>query len=270
MVTTGSAVLAPSASADSGNVVTFGDSFSANPDQVRNTLRDIPGPLGDWARDYPSTGGCLQSPNNVAGKIRNHGYTVRDWSCTAQTSGSMLGRIDAAISAGDIHNDSTVVMSIGMNDYGPFGAMDNHTGALLDPAGVSRAYKENMVEAAAKIRKVAPDAHLVVSGALPTTDRDSMMFCPLNVIPDMPLGFPIPALRDAENWNRTNQKEAAKDIGATYVEMIDGARGHDSCSPDTQRYVAGIIDTTTPNYNMAFHPSDRGSEYMADQIVAKI
>ncbi|MGO1991628.1 MAG: hypothetical protein ACTH2Y_07355 [Corynebacterium sp.] len=47
------ATLAPAAHAapGTGNIVAFGDSFAANPDQVRNTLHGVPGPIGDWADD---------------------------------------------------------------------------------------------------------------------------------------------------------------------------------------------------------------------------
>jgi hypothetical protein len=96
------------------------------------------------------------------------------------------------------------------------------------------------------------------------------MFCPLNVIPDAPLGLPVPPVRDVENWNRDNQRAAADQIGARYVDIVDGARGHDTCAPDADRYVAGIIDTTTPDYNMAFHPSDAGSRFVADTVAADL
>jgi hypothetical protein len=54
------------------------------------------------------------------------------------------------------------------------------------------------------------------------------------------------------------------------VDIVDGARGHDTCAPDADRYVAGIIDTTTPDYNMAFHPSDAGSRFVADTVAADL
>ena len=258
-------------SAHDRNIVTFGDSFTANPDQVRNSLRGVPGPVGDWANDYPQTGGCLQAPNNVPAKLGERtGRPVADWSCTAQTSRSMLGRVDQAVAAGDIHDDSTVVIAVGMNDYGPYGALDNGNAALLDPASVGRDYRANLQGAADRIRAVAPQAKIVVAGALPTVDRDTTMFCPLNVIPNMPLGVPVPLLRDAENWNRDNQRAAADQIGADYVEIVDGARGHDTCAPDADRYVAGVVDTTTPDYNMAFHPADAGSWFVADTVAAAL
>ncbi|WP_420098785.1 GDSL-type esterase/lipase family protein [Corynebacterium sp.] len=264
------AALAPAAQADTGNVVTLGDSFTANPDLVRNTLNGVPGSVGDWAADYPQTAGCLQSPDNFPRKLAAvTGQHVDDYSCSGVTSGTMLHRVNQAISAGKVTDDSTVVMAVGMNDWGPFGAVADGVN-ILDPASVAANYRTNMSRAAERIRSVAPGATLVVSGALPTVDRQSSMFCAVNVVPDMPAGLPIPVLRDIENWNRDNQRTAADDIGATYVEVIDPARGHDTCAPDADRYVAGIIDTTTPNYTMMFHPSERGSQFLAETVAPHV
>lgn len=267
-----SATLAPAAHAapGTGNIVAFGDSFAANPDQVRNTLHGVPGSIGDWADDYPQTAGCLQSPQNFPRQLSQvTGRTVDDYSCSGISSGSMITRINQAISAGVLNNDSTVVLAVGMNDFGPFGFSDNGTG-LLDPVNVAASYRSNMSAAAARIRSVAPGASIVVPGTLPTVDRDTMMYCALNVVPDMPAGLPIPLLRDVENWNRENQKAAAADIDATYIDVIDGARGHDSCAADTERYIAGIIDTTTPGYQMMFHPSTAGSRYLAETVAPHV
>ncbi|MGP5928655.1 GDSL-type esterase/lipase family protein [Corynebacterium glyciniphilum] len=264
------ATIVPAAQADTRNIVALGDSFSSNPDQVRNTLRAIPGPIGDWADDYPQTAGCLQAPNNFPAKLSQAtDRPVDDYSCTATTSGSMMNRINQAIDAGAVRNDSTVVLAVGMNDYGLFGAFDNGTN-ILDPGNVAAAYRDNMQRAADRIRSVAPEARIVVPGALPTVDRKNTTFCALNVVPDFPMGVPVPILRDVENWNRDNQRAAAADIDATYVEVMDGARGHDTCAADNDRYVAGIVDTTTPNYNMMFHPSENGSQYLADTVAPHV
>ena len=255
----------PTASAaPGGNLVTFGDSFTANPDQLLNTLRNTP-----IANGYPNREGCLQAPNNWPRKLAGQtGKRLEDWSCTAQTSRSMLPRVDRAIAHGHIRNDSTVVFAIGMNNYGPFGALDGTN--IISPSQVRANYLGDMRAAAAKVRRVAPNAKIVVSGALPAADRETAKFCAVNVIPNAPAGLPVPILRDVENWNRGNQIAAAGQIGATHVDMIDGARGHTTCAPDNQRYVAGIIDTTTPNYNMAFHPTDRGSAYMANKLAPHV
>ena len=168
-----------------------------------------------------TSAGCLQAPNNWPRKLAHAtGRHVDDWSFTAQTSGSLVGRVDHAIRSGAVHNDSTVVISIGLNDFGGFGAVDNQNLALFDPPAVARDFTANMRTVADRIRSHAPDAHIVMTGSLPTVDRANTTFCALNVVPDFPLGAPVPVLRDVENWNRDNQRSAAAEMGADFVEIM--------------------------------------------------
>lgn len=257
-------VVAPTASAaPAGNIVTFGDSFSANPDQWRNLVRNIPG----TNLDYPSKAGCLQAPNNWPRKVANKGFSVADWSCTAQTSRTMLGRLDRAVKAGDLHSGTrAVVLPSGMNNYGGFGALDGVN--IINPAAVRSAYLSDIKRAAAKIRSVAPGAKIVIPGSLAVADPNTTMFCAVNVVPNTPMGLPVPLLRDVERMNANNQATAARQVGATFVDIRSGSLNNNTCAPDKSRYVAGVIDTTTPNYNMAAHPSAAGSQYMADRIAA--
>ena len=260
-------VAAPTATAaPNGNIVAIGDSFTANPDQFRNAVRDIPGSVDG----YPRKGGRLQSPDNWPRQMASrHKLSVTDWSCASLTSGGMLPRIDRAITAGDLHAGTrSVVLAVGKNNYSPFTAPTDDS--LLNPAAVRTSHLADVRAAARKIRSVAPNTKIIISGALPMVDRTTMMFCAVNVVPNVPAGLPVPVLRDVENWNRCNQKEAARQIGGHYVEMIDGARGHDTCASDRDPSVSGIIDTTTPRYNMAFHPSYAGSRYIVSQLVSVV
>lgn len=254
---------AAASAAPAGNIVTFGDSFSANPDQWRNLVKDIPG----TNLDYPSKEGCLQAPNNWARKVAAKGFAVNDWSCTAQTSRTMLGRVDRAIAVGDVHPGTrAVVLPSGMNNFAGFGALDGVN--VLSPSAVRSAYLADIRAAAAKVRAAAPGVKIIIPGSLAVADPSTTMFCALNVVPNAPLGLPVPLLRDVENMNANNQATAAAQVGGTFVDIRSGSLAHNTCAPDRSRYVAGIIDTTTPNYNMAFHPSDAGSQYMADRIAA--
>lgn len=255
-------LVAPTASAaPEGNIVTFGDSFSANPNQWRNLVKDIPG----TNLDYPSKEGCLQAPDNWAHKVRAKGFSVADWSCTAQTSRTMLGRLDRSIATGDLHAGTrAVVLPSGMNNYGGFGALDGVN--VIDPNAVRNSYLSDIRRAAAKVRSVAPGAKIVIPGSLAVADPNTTMFCAVNVVPNAPMGLPVPLLRDVERMNASNQATAARQVGGTFVDIRSGSLGNNTCAPDRSRYVAGIIDTTTPNYNMAFHPSAAGSQYMADRI----
>ena len=136
---------------------------------------------------------------------------VADWSCTAQTSRGSLHRIDRAIAAGDIHPGTrAVVLAAGMNNYGPYGALDGVD--ILDPRAVRDAYLADMHAAADRVRAVAPGTRIIVPGQLTVADPVTAVYCAVNVVPDRPVGFPLPLLRDVENWNRANQVDAAREI----------------------------------------------------------
>lgn len=266
-------VIEPTAQAAPGdNVVTFGDSFTANPDHLTNTLRKFE-PLRNTpqVRNYPKTGGCLQAPDNWSRLLQNKPGigTVKDWSCSGQTSRTMLGRIDRAIAAGDLNSRTTAVaMSIGINNFGPGGRADGVN--ILDRAAIHRAFVADMRAAARKIRAVAPHAKLLIPGMVAVSDARGN-YCAVNVIPNAPGPIPLGILRDIERSNASMQAAAASAIGAQFIEMRGATVAkHSSCAPDAQRFVAGVIDTTTPHYHMMFHPSRNGSNYIADRVRASL
>lgn len=262
----GALVAAPAASAaPNSNVVIMGDSYAANPDQYYNTLRGIDGFVPD---NYPETGNCLQAPNNWPRLMQQrHNLPVNDWSCSGLTSHSALSRIDRAVNAGDIHAGTrTVVLNYGMNNFGPAGG-DNGAN-FLDPGDVRNRYLADVRAAAAKVRAAAPGVNIVLTGQMAITS--GMMFCLANVVPNFPAGLPVPVLSDVESWLQGNQREAARQIGASFVDLKSETANNATCAPDNERYVAGILDTTTPDYNMMIHPSLRGSNYIADRMAGAV
>lgn len=262
-------VLAPAAfAAPAGNIVTLGDSFTANPDQRLNTIRDLRIPE---VVNYPQTEGCLQAPNNWPRKLgAKTGAAVADWSCTAETSQSMLRRLDAAIARGDVHPKTrAVVIAAGMNDYGGFGLSQGFQ--PWNPQKMQADYIKNITTAANKVRAIAPKAKIVLSGMVAVTEPAQQdMFCIVNVVPNLSQGVPVSILAQVEVQNENNQRAAANAVKGIFVPMREASFGHTACAPENQRYVAGVIDTTTPNYNMSFHPSDLGSEFMASRIAAAV
>lgn len=262
----------PASAAPAGNIVTLGDSYTANPDQIQNTLK-LRGGLSTelMDHDYPSKGGCLQAPDNWPRQLaQKTGRDVADWSCNAMSSGSLLGRIDQAIAAGDLHEGTaTVAVAVGAIDFNGLSA-DGGVNAL-QPEKVRANYLANIDAANAKIKSVAPNAQVLMVGMLAATDPAfPNNFCWLNVISNAPIGFPVPIIQDLENRNRANQQEAANRIGGTFVDIKSGSQAHNSCAPDAQRWVAGGVDTTTPNYHMTVHPSRAGSSFIADQVSAHL
>lgn len=258
--------------AENGNIVTFGDSYAANPDEIRNTVRDIQIPaVQNWVWNYPHNNGCLQGPENWPRQLQaKTGAPVNDWSCTAETSQSMLGKIDSAIGAGDIHPGTrAVVIAVGMNDYGPFGIRQGFN--PLDPNRMEADYVRNLGIAADKIRSVAPNAKIIVSGSVAVSEPAAPnMFCPFIPAPNVPLGFPLPALNQVEIDNMAHQQAAAAAHGLEFVDMRTGSAGHTMCAPDDQRYVAGGIDLATPGRTMGLHPSTLGSDFISGQLASHV
>lgn len=253
----------PSASAAPGNLVVFGDSYAANPDfRMTYDLVDTTG--------YPRTGGCVQAPDNWPRKVAEKaGRTLHDWSCNGNTSGDVVKRIEDARRAGQLNEKTgTVAISVGMNNYGP-GAFQHDGRNFLDPAEVRRTYIEDLKTAADKIHRYAPNANIIMPGMLSIASGD--MVCPVNVVPGFPVGLPVPLLGQVETWLMETQQAAAKAIGARFIDIKTPSAGHATCAtPDGERYVTGVVDTTSPTYYFFFHPSERGSEFVANKVNAAL
>ncbi|AGP30038.1 SGNH/GDSL hydrolase family protein [Corynebacterium terpenotabidum] len=230
------------------NIVAFGDSFTANSDSYVN---DNP----DQYPTYPRTAGCLTAPDAwpaLAGSLT--GRPVQNWACNTHTTGQMLDRIDQAVAAGAVNNTTLVILAAGMNDQRQ---------AVPDATII-----DNLVTAVTKIRAVAPDAQIGILGRLATTDVEGR-FCDQNTVPDQPTGALDPVTAFQETANQANQKAAADRAGTAFIDVRSmTVTEHSTCAPDAQRYVSGITDTTTPDYNMPAHPSLAGSTYLAQQVAA--
>lgn len=268
IVTVASATAAPASAQPGGNVVVFGDSFASNPDQYRDTALKF---FNRWGSSTSSTrisqsnrsqAGCLQGPNNWPSQLdaRTHS-PVADWSCTGHRSKDLPGHVDHAIRAGALNRHTrAVTFAVGINDqWRPF--ID---GESADPQHIRARYFQNIKDAAAKVRAVAPDAHIIIPGLLPVTGGGQL--CLINVVPNAPLGVPAPRVAEWEQRAQNDQREAARLIGATFIDIRALSAGHSTCAKDADRWVAGIIDTTTPGYNMVLHPSNAGSAFVADQV----
>ena len=264
-------VLAPATAdaAPNGNVVTFGDSYTSNPDEKRNALKKSQIPQIQefvWG-NYPSNGGCLQAPDNWPRQMaRMKNVPVDDYSCTAQTSATVNDSIDRAIRDGAIHRGTrAVVIAVGINEYGPYGISQGQN--PFDQPRVQQTYVNNMKRAVGKVRRAAPNAKVIIPGMLSVSEPTGWQaVCVLNVIPNAPFGFPLPPLQQLELWTRDNQRAAAHATGSTFVEIKDASRHNHTCSPDAQRFVGAGIDTTVKGHHMGFHPSYHGSRFMAEMI----
>lgn len=268
IVTVTSATAYPASAQPGGNVVVFGDSFASNPDQYRDTALKF---FNRWGSSTSSTriyesarsqAGCLQGPNNWPSQLdaRTHS-AIEDWSCTGHRSKDLPGHVDHAIRAGALNGHTrAVTFAVGINDqWRPF--ID---GESSDPQHIHARYLQNIQDAAAKVRAVAPEATIIIPGLLSITGGGQL--CGLNVVPNAPLGVPAPRVAEWEQQAQNDQRAAARLIGATFIDIRALSAGHSTCAKDADRWVAGIIDTTTPGYNMALHPSSAGSAFVADQV----
>lgn len=236
----------------SADIVAFGDSFTSNSNHFANL--GYGSPLVQAL--YPSNEGCLYSPNSWPLLLaRDVGQSVRNWACNGHTTADMLGRIDRAASVGALQNASTVILAAGMNDTWR-GTPDSE---IID----------NLVSAVSKVRASSPDAKILLLGRLASTDSREM-FCSLNVIPNVPMGFHSPAFAANENRNQANQRQAAAMANVEFLDIREMTRNNSTCAPDAQRFISGNVDFTTHLYNMTGHPSLAGSTFLANQVSDRI
>ena len=209
---------------------------------------------------------CLQAPNNWPRQLAQMtGRHVEDWSCSGGNSTSLLHRIDRAIAKGDLNRGTTTILiSTGFNDYAPLNVLNGASGDFRD---IQNVYVRNLHTAAGKIRHVAPNARIIMPGLLSISEPTGLQrICFVNVIPNMPGGIPLGHLQAMELGTRDAQMRAKREIGATFIDIKNESRNNHSCAPDKNRWVAGFIDTTTENDNMAYHPSHAGSRYVATRV----
>lgn len=106
-------------------------------------------------------------------------------------------------------------------------------------------YVHNLRIAADKIRSVAPNAKIIVSGALAVAHPWAPhMFCAVHLVPNAPAGIPVPPLHFVEKANEGRQRQAAHAIGAEFVDMCHAS-----------------------GKTMSVHPNERGSNFIADRLM---
>lgn len=238
----------PYSDSTENNVVTFGDSFTANSHWLVNDYPVL-------AAQYPRQAGCLTAPDAWPAMLGvATGRPVQNWACNAHTTSQMLGRIDQAIAAGHVNDSSLVVLAAGMNDK---------------RRGVSdEQVVKNLVAGVEKVRTAAPKAQIVLLGRLATTDANGV-FCSTNVLPNRPTGNVDRTTASHEAATQANQRKAAEEANVQFIDIRDMTMlGNSTCAPDADRYVSGNRDYTTPGFNMNAHPSIAGSQFLAAQIVA--
>ena len=186
------------------------------------------------------------------------GRDIHDYSCAGDTSTTMLDRVDDAVRSGDLDTGTaTVVLAIGGNDFSHQKAVLGDTvGDLPETRGKVLA---NVAEAVSRIRAAAPDARLVFTGYLPSTDGPKVCRDAGASVDDGPLN-------DLEAYISATMARAAEAAGASYVDVRDAAAGNSTCSPVGTRYVSGSDDGSS-DVLLKWHPTQAGNRFMADQLI---
>lgn len=248
-LTAGTVVASGTAAADTpvGNAVVFGDSYYSSPGAPDRT-----GPCGRSDRNWPRL-------------AAERGATISDWSCAADTSGSMLGRIDEATAAGQLGlTTTTVFISVGGND---FSHQDAVRGAAVPDLEARRAtVLDNVGAAVGKIRAAAPATRIVFSSYLPATDGPT--YCPSGTAGG---AVTDPDLDDVEGYISATMGVAAESYGGEFADVRGAAKavGNSTCSPAGVRFVTGFSDGA-PDHLADWHPTQAGNQFMADLLAPRV
>ena len=146
---------------------------------------------------------CLQAPNNWPRQLAQMtGRHVENWSCSGGNSTSLLHRIDRAIAKGDLNRGTTTILiSTGLNDYAPLNVLNGASGDFRD---IQNVYVRNLHTAAGKIRRIAPNARIIMPGLLSISEPTGLQrICLVNVTPNMPGGHSAwPSSGDGTGYSR--------------------------------------------------------------------
>lgn len=242
--------LSDASSAPAGDVVVLGDSYYSSPNVEALTLD------------------CAQSEQNWPRlAAAETGVAVHDWSCGGATSETLLGRIDAASKAKEIGpNTRTVFLSIGGNDFSHQGAVRGLE--VTDLETRRNTVLGNVSTAVDKIHNLAPDAKIVMSSYIPSTVGPYVCRTAGSVNGVSAPEYD-PELDAVEKYISDTMSVAAKQHDATFVDIRSAADGNSTCSPVGERYLAGDDDGAA-DVLMAWHPTQAGVRFMADQFIPEI
>lgn len=271
------------AAADPGqNVVSFGDSYFANPtteiyaaaklnsliDEVNPELKKIPG-VEDQIGRYAAPGGCGHGENNIPAQIAQKlGMENRDYSCAGAVAymparNTLAAQVDRAVADGALNGATALVpIQIGFND--------TYQSVFVPKEIKAKAYAEALDSAIGKIRAAAPNARIMLLNYPTISDPATSMQCLVHVNylgQDVDAGVPAPWILWGENDTSEFASDAAARNGAEFVNVREVSKDRHECSPDGNRIVAGVIDTRSGDYNLPVHLNAEGLNLLSDVVV---
>ncbi|AGP29675.1 SGNH/GDSL hydrolase family protein [Corynebacterium terpenotabidum] len=239
---------APAAEADGGLAVLVGDSLPANPD-IYNYLAgkgvSLPDPI-------LSRTGC-GTDNRFADAIASSsGQNVQNYTCAGasyRTGGAhVIDQVNEAAANGDIAG-ATVYMLAGANDTYPY-ILNDHM-----PVSEIQENLKNSIADAVRAAKNAGAADVKVLG-MPHITNAAGEVCAINLIPDVNVPTFGVNISEVEWAMEQAGIDGAAAGGGRFVSLKAASEGHEMCSND--RYIVGIIDTTSTRRNLPLHMTDEG------------
>ncbi|WP_297009021.1 esterase [uncultured Corynebacterium sp.] len=239
---------APVAEADGGRAILAGDSLVANPD-LYNFLAGKGVPLPDPVLSRTGCGTDNRFRDAIAGATSQN---VQNYTCAGasyRTGGAhVIDQVKQAAANGDVAG-AVVYLLAGSNDTYPY-VLNDHM-----PVPEIENNLKNSITDAVRAAKEAGAADVKVLG-MPHITNAAGEVCAINLIP----GVQVPTfginISDIE-WalERAGQNGAAEG-GGRFVSLKEPSNGHEMCS--NNRYITGIIDTTSARRNLPLHMTDEG------------
>ena len=246
------------------DAVIFGDSVPANSNPLGVASGKLgAGPVKDAARDVAGATpynriGCSSDGHFADAYARSSGLRVGNYACSGSsyvTGGfhTIDNAIDIAAAQGDLHAGTReVAIMAGANDTYPRLSIGGPA-----PADLAPIIKNGMVNSIHHVRRYAPNARIKIIGYPQITDRLGAA-CTIDVVPGFPGGH-IPGVGSFEAAVQWAGATAAREAGATFVDLKPASQGHGTC--DNDRWYSGVIDTTAPSkYKLLLHLNDNGLE----------
>lgn len=246
---------APESQANPGNTVVLGDSIVANPDLYSWAAgRGVP--LPDPVLSGPGCGTDNRFANSYAQASGQH---VDNYSCAGSSyrTGGMhvTEQADRAHRGGALNaGTSEVVIWAGANDTYPY-----ILGDRLPVSQIESQLRASVERTVNHVKRHAPNANVKVLG-FPHVTNGAGQICPVNVIPGIQTPSALFQVSDIEWALERAIRDGANRAGGNFVELKTASRGHEMCSDD--RWIEGIIDTTSERRNLPLDMTDTGLREM--------
>lgn len=254
----GTLMSAPESQANPGNTVVLGDSIVANPD-IYNWAAGRGVPLPDPilsgsgcgtdnrftnSYDQASTG-PVNNYTCAGGSYRTGGMHVTEQADRARAGGALNGGTDE------------VVIWAGANDTYPYILGDN-----LPVSQIERQLRDSVTRTVNHVQNLAPNATVKVLGMPHITNANGDV-CLVNVVPEVQIPSVLFQLSEVEWALQRAVRDGANGAAgnqARFVDLKPASAGHEMCSSD--RWVVGLVDTTSERRNLPLHMTDTGLREM--------